>query len=249
MKQVIQEHIGPKSKCIAPDCILFCCLASCADLFNAIFPPPKHKTVPEALNKSAIDSAGISASGAESAITSSRTEAVHEATGSTGSGSAAATPARAEKDPLSDIDLSKLPAAFQFAMHAFERYTQNPELRSRAQRLLEVLSSKSNEALEQFIIGFNEGKREEILKFVAQQKEPALPAEAPSADGTRPGDAATGSVAQANARGGAGGDITSSGTAVVMRPGESGAGSLSGGASELGPLSVRSRESADQPRT
>ena len=212
---------------------------------------------------SAIDCAGISASGADGAKVSSRIEApgtVRDAAGS-GNGAASAasqtvTPTRADKDPLSNIDLSKLPAAFQFAMHAFERYTESPELRSRAQRLLEVLSSKSNEALEQFIIGFNEGKREEILKFVAQQKEPALPSEAPSpsAGGARTtgdaADAATGSVAQpeASARGGAGGDITTSDFAVI-RSGKCGGGRLGGGASELGPghLPARGRESADQP--
>ena len=36
---------------------------------------------------------------------------------------------------------------------------------------LEIASRKGNDILEQFIIGFNEGKREEILKFLHQRQE------------------------------------------------------------------------------
>ena len=52
-----------------------------------------------------------------------------------------------------------------------EHYTSDPALRTRALRLLEVLSVKSNEVLEQFVIGFNEGKRDEILKYLQERKE------------------------------------------------------------------------------
>jgi hypothetical protein len=44
-------------------------------------------------------------------------------------------------------------------------------MRGRVLHLLGLLSSKGNEVLEQFVIGYNEGKREEIMKFVLQQKE------------------------------------------------------------------------------
>ena len=44
-------------------------------------------------------------------------------------------------------------------------------MRGRVLQVLGLLSSKGNEVLEQFVIGYNEGKREEIMKFVLQQKE------------------------------------------------------------------------------